>query len=151
MLELHALHRQELGVARPVALPDARRQRLLGACFARPGEHLRQQLQDQIDLVLRLLAGVAARVQVVGSFQTSHPSTRESLPNAPTTPVTYVFSRGYSFGSRRALAPGACSQPELCTPGFGSCCLPGCGLGSQHESKSTSGGLILWFAAMPRN
>src|SRR5579864_5597460 len=30
-----------------------------------------------------------------GSFHTSQASTRESFANAPTTPVTYVLSRGY--------------------------------------------------------
>src|SRR4029453_19154279 len=59
-----------------------------------------------------------------GSFQTSHASTRSSLPNALTTPFTYAARRGYCAGSSRAAAPGLCTQRELWIPGRGGSCGP---------------------------
>src|SRR5580658_1972289 len=77
-----------------------------------------------------------------GSFHISHARMRESLANAPTTPTTYSLSLGYCDGSASTVAPGACTHPELCTPGMGGCCGPSFGNGSQQESKSTKMGLI---------
>jgi len=52
-----------------------------------------------------------------GSFHTSHAKMCLSSRNAPTTPFTYASRRGYCVGSVKAIAPGDCTQPELCMPG----------------------------------
>src|SRR6266536_1578962 len=48
-------------------------------------------------------------------------------------------------------APGACTQPELCTCGLGARCFPSLGYGSQTESSNTNVMRILCFSATLRN
>src|SRR5678809_1434945 len=74
-------------------------------------------------------APYAPPLPLLGSFHKSQARTRGSLANAPTMPCTYSLSRGYCASSFSAVAPGLCTQPELCTPGMGGCCGPSLGKG----------------------
>src|SRR5580704_12085181 len=86
-----------------------------------------------------------------GSFHTSQATMRLSFANAPITPCTYSFSRGYCEESLSAGTPGLCTHPELCTPGIGGCCGPSFGSASQQESKSTKIGWMWCLSAIVKN
>ena len=64
-IQLDALHRRELVIARPVSSPDTRREGLLGASRPCPLECLRQQREHELHLPARFLRSVAAVVRVV--------------------------------------------------------------------------------------
>src|SRR5471032_860604 len=112
---------------------------LIGWSFHKPAVIGCEGLASRAQANTARRSGTAASMypEFEGSLKRSQARTRGSLPNAVSTPFVYDSSPAQVRESKRRRVPGARTQPELRTPGFGAGCGPGFALSFQQESNRT--------------